>query len=139
VFLIGFPLLILAFAIYNILAFFLGFVRPEDWTATIATVRMMSGGEWKISVTDILLALSLVLLFFEIIKSTRHSTRSIMDHMLSTVVFIAALIEFLLVDRAATSTFALLLLISLVDVVGGYSVSIRTAQRDYNIERADTI
>lgn len=138
-FLLGFPLLIISFAIYNILAFFLGFIRAEDWTATIGTVRMMSGGEWKITIQDILLALSLVLLFFEIIKSTRHTTRSIMDHMLSTVVFIAALIEFLLVDRAATSTFALLILISLVDVVGGYSVSIRTAQRDYTIERGDIV
>ncbi len=132
-FLLGFPTLIVSFAIYNILAF----MMQVEWTTTIGTVSMMSGGVWKISISDLLIALSLVLLFFEIVKSTRHSTRSIMDHMLSTLVFIAALVEFLLVDRAATSTFAILLLISLVDVVGGYSVSIRTAQRDYTIERAD--
>ncbi len=132
-FLLGFPLLIIPFAIYNIVAF----MMPTEWTHVIVTIPMMSGGRWAVSISDLLIALALVLLFFEIIKSTRHSTRSIMDHMLSTLVFIAALVEFLLVERAATSTFALLLLISLVDVVGGYSVSIRTAQRDYTIERGD--
>jgi hypothetical protein len=43
------------------------------------------------------------------------------------------------VPRVATSTFALIVLICLIDVIGGYTVSIRTARRDYSIERADTL
>ena len=41
-----------------------------------------------------------------------------------------ALVEFLLVKQAATSVFATLLLISLVDVIGGWVVSMASARRD---------
>ena len=132
-FLLGFPLLIVPLAIYNIMAFLI----PVPWEQIVTSVRMISGGEWRITSGDILIVVALFFLFFEIIKATRHGTRAIMDHMLSTLVFIFALVEFLLIDRAATSTFAILLVICLVDVVAGYSVSIRTAQRDYSIERSD--
>jgi hypothetical protein len=132
-FLLGFPLLLVPWAIYNIMAFLI----PVQWDQVVTSVRMISGGEWRITFSDVLIFVSLVFLFFEIMKATRHGTRAIMDHMLSTVVFIGILVEFLLVDRAATSTFAILLVIALVDVVAGYSISIRTAQRDYTVERSD--
>ena len=48
--------------------------------------------------------------------------------------FVAALIEFLLVKEAATSVFALLLLMSLVDVIGGWAVSLGSARRDIQID-----
>ncbi len=135
-FLLGFPLLIIPIAIYNIVVFLMPGV---PWDSELANIRMMSGGQWKIVFSDVLLAITLAMLFFETIKATRASSRNIVDHMLSTLVFIGALVEFLLVDRAATSTFALIVLICLIDVVGGYTVSIRTARRDYSIERADTL
>jgi hypothetical protein len=133
VYVLGFPLLIVPLAIYNIMVF----VIPVEWNATVATVPMMSGGVWRISNSDLLLAAGLVFLFLELFKATRHGTRAIIDHLLSTLLFIAALVEFLLVAGAATSTFALLLLMCLIDVIAGYSVSIRAAQRDYTIERGD--
>ncbi len=52
------------------------------------------------------------------------------DHVLSTVLFLGMLVEFLLVKQAATATFFLLLVISFVDVLGGFAVTMRTAQRD---------
>jgi hypothetical protein len=60
-----------------------------------------------------------------------------LDHILSMLVFIAALVEFLLVAQAATSTFVIIMLICLVDVVAGFSITIRTAQRDWQVERAE--
>lgn len=132
-FLIGFPLLIVPLAIYNIMAFLI----PTPWDSRITTVSMMSGAEWTITIGDVLIVFALVLLFFEIVKATRHTSRSLIDHMLSTLVFIGALVEFLLVRQAGTSLFAILIVICLVDVVGGYSVSIRSATRDYTVERAD--
>lgn len=133
---LGFPLLIIPIAIYNIFAFLIQ-ADPSDWLKPLFTIRMMSGADWTVSAGELLIALALVLLFFEIVKATRHTQRSIIDHMLSTLVFIGALVEFLLVRQAGTSIFALLIVICLVDVVGGYSVSIRSATRDYTIERAD--
>ena len=129
--LLGFPLLIIPLTVYGILTFLI----PVDWNTVLFTVRMISEGEWKITFSDALLALAIVMLFFETIKATRTTSRSIIDHMLSTLVFVGALIAFLLVKQASTSTFALIVLICLVDVIGGYTVSIRTARRDYSIER----
>lgn len=130
-YLIGFPLLIVPLAIYHIMTFLV----PVDWNGTVIQISMMSGGVWTITYSDILLAVGLFFLFLELFKATRHGTRAIIDHLLSTLLFIVALVEFLLVGKVATSTFALLMLMCLVDVVAGYAVSIRAAQRDYTIER----
>ena len=133
-FLLGFPLLLIPIAIYNIMAFI---IPGVPWDSKLLTIAMMSGAEWTITLSDGLIVLALILLFFEMIKATRHTRRSVLDHLLSTVVFIGALVEFLLVKQAGTSLFAILIVICLVDVIGGYSVSIRSATRDYTIERAD--
>jgi hypothetical protein len=62
--------------------------------------------------------------------------RSIMDHVLALLVFIAMLVEFLLVARAGTSTFFLLMMISLVDALAGFVVGARSSQRQVEVERA---
>jgi hypothetical protein len=129
--LLGFPLLLVPLVIYGILTYLI----PVDWNAVIFTVQMISGGEWKITISDVLIAVAILMLFLETIKATRTTSRSIVDHMLSTLIFVGALVAFLLLKEAATSTFALIVLICLVDVIGGYTVSIRTARRDYSIER----
>ena len=64
--------------------------------------------------------------------------RSIVDHVLSMVLFVVMLVEFLLVRQAGTSTFFLLMMISVVDVLGGFIVTLRTAQRDFTVERVET-
>lgn len=134
-YLIGFPLLIIPFAIYNIIAFLFG----VGFTDTVFTVRLFSGADWAISTSDILLAAALLLLFLEVIKATRLGSRSIIDHLLSLVLFLAMLAEFVMVRAAATSTFFLLVTISFVDVIAGFSVTIRTAERDIGIDAAETL
>jgi hypothetical protein len=135
-FLIGFPLLIVPFAIYNMIAFLLPGIH---WTQDMATVHMISGADWAFTPGEFLIGASIIVLFFEMLKATRLSTRTIIDHGLSTVVFIAMIVEFLLVKQAATGTFFLLLVISFVDVVGGFTITIRTAQRDISIEGSEKI
>jgi len=108
---------------------------PDDiWTTQAATVHMMSGQDWVLTWEDLLLAFSIFLLWIEIIKSTRMGMRSIMDHILAMALFVAMLVEFLLVRQAGTSTFFLLMVIALVDVLAGFIVSIRSAQRRLEIE-----
>jgi hypothetical protein len=135
-FLIGFPLLLIPFALYNIFAFILGM---SDWTTPFTSVSIISGGQWGIAYGDVLIALSILLLFVEIMKSTRIGTRGFVEHMLSMLLFIGMIVEFLLVERAATSTFFLIMVTSFVDVLGGFMVSIRTAQRDIGIDAADRV
>jgi hypothetical protein len=130
-FILGFPLLLVSFAIYNIIAFLMPGV---SWTGTLTTVHLVSGGDWTMSAGDMLIALSILLLFGEMMKSTRIGMRSVVDHGLSLLLFLAMIVEFLLVPQAATGTFFLLLVIGLVDVMGGFAVTLRTSQRDLTVE-----
>lgn len=130
-FLIGVPLLVITFAIYNMIAFL---TPGVNFTAPVFSVHMVSGAEWPVTVSDVLLTLALTLLFIEIIKATRLGSRTLVDHMLSMVLFVVMIVEFILLQQAATSTFFLLMAISLVDVIGGYSVTIRTSQRDIALD-----
>jgi len=130
-FVLGFPLLLIPFAIYNMIAFLTPGVA---WTAPVATVHMMSGEDWVLTWEDLLLVFAIFLLWIEIIKSTRIGMRSIMDHVLAMALFIAMLVEFLLVRQAGTSTFFLLMIIALVDVLAGFIVSIRSSQRRVEVE-----
>ena len=131
-YLIGFPLLVVTFAIYNMIAF----LTPSlAWTANIATIHLISGQDWTVTPEDIIVAFAIVLLGIEVIKATRMGIRGLMDHILSMVLFIVMLVEFLLVARAGTSTFFILMVISLVDVLAGFIITARTAQRDIQIDR----
>lgn len=132
-YLIGFPLLLIPFAIYNMIAF----LFKAGFNDTLFSIRLPSTATLNVTTSDALIILSIVLLFVEILKATRIGTRSIVDHVLSFVLFIIMAGEFLIVPWAATSTFLLMLVIAFVDVVGGFSVSIRTAQRDIGLEGVD--
>jgi hypothetical protein len=135
-FLIGFPLLLIPFAIYNIVAFLMPGV---SWAGVITTVHMVSGAAWTMSAGDLLVALGMLLLFGEVLKSTRVGIRTVVDHALSLMLFLGMLVEFLLVPQASTSTFFLLLVLSFIDVLGGFAVTLRTAQRDLTVEGIDHV
>jgi hypothetical protein len=130
-FLLGVPLLIIPFAIYNIVSFFM---REVSWVEPLPPIQMISGGAWEMSWGDILVVFSIAILFIELVKSTRSGMRTIINHMLSAVLFAAILIEFLLVKEAATAAFFILLMISFVDVLAGFTITIRTAQRNIELD-----
>jgi hypothetical protein len=132
-YLIGFPLLLIPFAIYNMIAF----LFRAGFNDTLFSVQMLSKATLNVTTSDLLIILSIFLLFIEILKATRLGTRSIVDHFLSFILFIVMAGEFMIVPWAATSTFLLMLVICFVDVVGGFSVSIRSAQRDIGLESVD--
>jgi len=135
-FMLGFPLLLVPFAIYNIIAFLMPGV---SWTATVTTVHMASGADWSMSVGDMLIALAILLVCGEVFKSTRIGTRTIVDHGLSLILFLGMLVEFILVTQAATATFFLLLVLSFVDVLGGFAVTLRSARRDLTVEGVEHV
>jgi hypothetical protein len=130
-FVLGFPLLLIPFAIYNIIAFLMPGV---SWTAAIITVHMASGADCAMSAGDLLVALGILVLFGEMMKSTRIGIRTVVDHALSLILFLGMLVEFLLVKQCASATFFLLLAISFIDVLGGFAVTLRSAQRDLTVE-----
>jgi hypothetical protein len=122
------PLLVLALGAYHLVVFDV-VALPQELFA----VPMMSGATFTLTVADAIVLGALVLLFVELLKATQTSSRTLVEHLLSTLVFIAALVEFLLVPKAATATFLILTLLCLIDVVAGYSISIRVARRDLTV------
>jgi hypothetical protein len=130
-YLLGFPLLLIPFAVYNIVAFLL---PGLSLTAPLTHVGMISGGEWSMSAGEMILTLAILLLFGEMLKATRIAMRTVIDHALSLLLFLAMLVEFLLVKQAATGTFFLLMIVSFIDVIGGFAVTLRSAQRDLTVE-----
>jgi hypothetical protein len=139
-YLVGFPLLVLPFAIYNVIEFVMpGSAPGEFWTQRGFGFQLASGAPWSLTAGDIMLTFAILLLIVELLKATRPSSRTLMDHLLSTVLFVGMLLEFILVRQAASATFFLLLVVSFVDVVGGYTISIRAAQRSMQIDGVETI
>ncbi|HEY2136048.1 MAG TPA: hypothetical protein VGH49_09180 [Xanthobacteraceae bacterium] len=131
-FLIGFPLLVVPFAIYNMIAFLLpGF----EWSHPIVTVHLMSGAEWPFTSGELLVAVAIMVLFFEMLKSRRLADRSIIDHLLSVLLLAALIAEFVLVRQAASGTFFLLAVIGFVDMAGGFTM--RAARRSVPAAVAD--
>jgi hypothetical protein len=132
-YLIAFPLLLLPFVLYMMVAFLL----DMEFTTPLFNVPLLSGRTMSVSTGDLLVLLGIVLLYLEILKATRLASRAIMDHILSFVLFIVMIIVFIAVPRAATATFLMLLALSCIDVLGGFTVTIRTAQRDIAVDRPE--
>jgi hypothetical protein len=133
-FLIGFPLILVPFAIYNIVAFLMPGV---SWTGTLATVHMKSGADWAMAGGDALVTLAILLLFVEMMKAARIGRRGIVDHGLSLLLFFCMLAEFVLVTQAASATFFLLLVMSFFDVLGGFILTLGSTRPDVGVERSE--
>jgi hypothetical protein len=136
---IGFPLLVIPFAIYNVLAF-PSFVPSATLTSEVPGVQLHlpSGVDWKFYTGDLLITFAILLLYVEMLKATRLGRRNAFDHTLSIILFAIFVAEFLAIKQAATSTFFLLVVISFVDVIGGFAISVRVARRDAQLEAART-
>jgi hypothetical protein len=132
-FLIGFPLLLIPFALYNMIVFLLNM----SFSDTLFGIPLLAGRRMVVSTGDALVLLAVLLLYVEIVKAARPDSKPIMDHLLSLVLFVAMAVEFVAVEPAATSSFLILTALSFVDVIGGVSISLRTARRDLAMEPSD--
>src|SRR5689334_6627952 len=121
---IGFPLLLIPLAIYNIIAFLMPDVRFGE---PLFKLVLMSGTEWPVTLSDVLITLGILLLLFEVIKGARPGAKYFTDHLLSLIVFGAAAAEFVLWPKFGTSTYFLLTALALVDFLSG--LALRTRRR----------
>ncbi|MBF0176894.1 MAG: hypothetical protein HQL63_08610 [Magnetococcales bacterium] len=80
---------------------------------------------------DVLVMVGVGALYIELFKATRSTNASIFDHMLSMMVFVVFLVELLMVSATGTVTFLTLTLMSFLDVVAGFTVTISSARRDF--------
>ena len=128
------PLTLIPVIAYNIMVFAFGGPDANAWiTATRFTIPLPLGGLWQVSAGDILLILTLFILFFELLKSTSTSSVAMFDHIIATGVFIFCLVEFLVAYRAGTSVFFFITIAALIDVIAGFTIGMRVASRTLGV------
>ncbi|WP_314954671.1 hypothetical protein [Bradyrhizobium cosmicum] len=121
---VGFPLLLIPLAVYNIIAFLMPTV---SFTDVLFKVPMITGETWPVTLADVMLALGIVLLLLEVVKGARPGSKFLMDHLLSLIVFGAAAAEFVMWPKFGNSTYFLLVLLAMADFLGG--IAQRTRRR----------
>jgi len=132
-YIISFPALAIVIAAYLLMAAGGDMVIDGDaYSMTLA-----SGAEMTLRGGDFFVIAGLVALLLEMIKAARPGRIAVLDHSLSVVTFVVALVAFLLVDYAGTSTFFILTLMALIDVIAGFAISLFSARRDVAIGLPD--
>lgn len=130
-FIFSLPLTLLPLIAYNVIVFGgAGAVVGDPWSAPLFGIDMTSGARFTMVMGDAMITAALILLFIEMLKATRTGVIALADHILSMLVFVAYLVEFLIVGAAATSVFFILMAIALIDVIAGFSITISGARRD---------
>ncbi len=125
------PLFVFLLIAYNLSMLF-GNINAT-LVSNVYTVNLISEAQWNFTVSDLYIVLGVLTLYIEIFKSTRTGVTSVIDHTLSMVVFIIFLVEFLVIKDCGTSTFFIIGLMSLLDVIAGFTVSIVAARRDFAV------
>ena len=92
-----------------------------------------SGQAWYPTWGMVIILFALVLLYWELLKSTYTSDLVSYDHALSTVVFIIYFGVWLTQPWAGNSLFLTLTLMALLDVIAGFTISITAARRDVSV------
>ena len=121
------PLLAIVVIAYNIAVL----ASPDSMTGMVMSFSLISGAEWSIDTGDAIIIFALVLLYIEILKSTTTTDVSIADHALSMVVFVVCLVEFLVYAPCGTSVFFIIMMMTALDVIAGFTVTIKSARRDW--------
>lgn len=119
------PLFLFVLLMYDAMIF-----TGIDMTGQLFSLHLISGASWSLAVGDALLILGVTVLYIELLKSTNSQTITIIEHILSMLVFIGFLVEFIVIQGAATTIFVILMLMSLLDVVAGFTITVSTARRD---------
>jgi hypothetical protein len=119
---VGFPLLLIPLAIYNIIVLLMPGVSLAE---PLVKLTLMSGAEWPVTLSDILLTLAIVLLLLEVIKGARPGAKYLTDHLLSLIVSGGAVAEFVLWPHFGTSTYFLLTMLAVVDFLSGIALRAR--------------
>jgi uncharacterized membrane protein len=125
------PLTILPLILYNLVGYTMSGADP--WATQLFSVTMISGAVWSLKLGDVLILFAIAMLFVEVSKAARASQNTISNHVLSTIVLIVYVVEFIVAGVAAQSVFLILTAIALFDVIAGFSITIKTATRDISL------
>lgn len=137
-----FPLLLVPIVIYALIAGGYGLTGHDVMEHFLARpllgFNMMSKDHWDFSLGDLIVLVSIAMLFMEVIKATRTTRRELLNHGLSAVTFVIALVLFITTRGFSTSVFFFITVMAAFDVVAGYTISIVAAEHDLGLGRAGT-
>jgi hypothetical protein len=125
---IGFPLLLIPVAICNIIAFLMPDLALSG-PIPLFPITLMSKDIWMVTLNDLLVALSILLLWLEVMRAARPAPKYFTDHFLSLLVFGAAAAEFVMLPKFGNATFFLITLTAMVDFLAGISLRARRPRR----------
>lgn len=123
------PLFLYLFVLANV-AMFTQDAGGSMLNVVVTELPLPSGRALVLTVSDLFIVAGVLSLYVETLKATRTSIVSIVDHGLSLLVFVAFLIELMVVPEVGNTTFLILAICSLMDVIMGFTVTISTARRD---------
>ncbi len=126
------PLFGVVLLLYNLFASGPGSAEGFSWDKPWKTIDLPSGAELALSYSEGFIIFALIVLFVEIIKSTSASDQAITEQILSVLVFIIFLLQFLNTKQAPEATFLMLTIMSLIDVLAGFVILTKVARRDIN-------
>jgi len=120
------PLLAAPVLAYALLAMVMGGGHAhahEALTRALVSFPTAGGGDWPVSAADLLLAVGLVVGFLDLLKGAKDRRIAVVNHGLSIALFVACIAAMLLAPAFATSTFFLLTLMVLLDLIAGFIVA----------------
>lgn len=123
------PLLALVVIVYNIVIYLTGFTMDSE----LFSLSLVSGAVWIVKLGDFFIATALILLFLELVNSTKTGASTIINHALSMLVLLVALVQFVVLPQFGTSVFFIIVLVNLLDVIAGFTVTITSARRDFSV------
>jgi hypothetical protein len=88
-----------------------------------------------VTLGDLFVASGLVLLGLELMKSASTHGGSLVNHGLSTLALVGAVALFVVVPGFSTTTFLLLTVMVLIDVLVGFTLTALAARRDVSFDR----
>lgn len=131
-----FPLLIIPALLYALIAIPSGDNVAAAMASQAFAMPLPSAGAWVVTWGHLIILLSVVILFLEILKSTTPSAAQMLDNGLAVAVFIVCFVLWLLVRPFGTSEFFVIVLMSLLDFLAGSVIMTRVSQRTVQYDNA---
>ncbi|MGV6809590.1 MAG: hypothetical protein ACWA5U_06910 [bacterium] len=97
------------------------------------TITLPSSATWTMDWGTVWIIIGVVVLYFELMKSTHTSDTTSAEHALSALVFVIYLGLWLTQPWANNDVFMILTGMSYVDVVAGFTITIAAARRDLTL------
>jgi len=130
----AFPLLLLVVLIYSVFALIIGSDAVSDaLDSPLFGIPIISGDRLAFNVGDLFVLIALAMLFIEVLKSTSTGSTAIMNHGLSAAVMTLCIVLLLVLKGFGNATFLYITLMTMFDVVAGFSITAISAKRDFSV------